>query len=241
MQTYYIQFEEQLSEDEVSLFRGAFNTRHPDHLLFHNHLHKQTGEALRYAYPLIQYKRQHGCAGILGIDEGYVELQKLRADIEQSYLLGQRTIDLHIKTIRSEEINIRHTKTPNYYRISNWLPLNQENYRNYQKETLLAARIQMLEKILVGNILSFLKGTGITMGDTITCHIADITSQRRITYKNVAMLGFDLTFQCNVLLPEHIAQFQEASAKLGNRIEKDVFWGIEVEFFSRASIDFILN
>ena len=50
----------------------------------------------------------------------------------------------------------RQSKMINYH-IHNWLPLNSDNYKKYQNISILSERINFLEKILIGNILSLQK------------------------------------------------------------------------------------
>ncbi len=214
METYYIQFENKISEKEVAFLRGVMLSRFPDRLLFHNH----KDEKLRYAYPLIQYKRHRGCAGILGINEGCEELRKVKDILEQPCMLGSRPVILQVKSVKMEDISVRVTDTPVYYHISNWLPLNQENYREYQNQQFLGNRIQILEKVLVGNVLSFMKGIGMRIDDMINCRIVEITSQSIIPYKGVDLMSFGVTFQSNVILPEYIGLGKGASINHGTII-----------------------
>ncbi|MDR2804596.1 MAG: hypothetical protein LBB85_02990, partial [Dysgonamonadaceae bacterium] len=52
-----IYFSNSVSQNEISKFRGAvINMLTSNNVLFHNH----TDDGLRYAYPLIQYKRIRG-------------------------------------------------------------------------------------------------------------------------------------------------------------------------------------
>ena len=53
-------------------------------------------------------------------------------------------------------------------------------------------KIQILERVLVGNILSFLKGVGIHLEERLDIHITDITKQNVVTYKNVKLMAFDI-------------------------------------------------
>lgn len=211
MKSYYIQFENRISEEEVSFLRGAIIALFPDSLLFHNHVN----DKFRYSYPLVQYKRHSGCAGILGINEAAEELQRLLSFSELPCMLGKRPTTLMIKSIKTEETTVRHTDVPVYYRISNWLPLNQENYREYQHNLFLADRIQMLEKIFIGNILSFTKGIGVFIEDAIICRMVDIIAQNKIPYKGVNLTSFDIIFQCDILLPEYIGLGKGASINHG--------------------------
>ena len=91
-----ITFKNRISNEEIPLFRGAIINNFGNRIseLFHNH----QNEKLRYAYPLIQYKRINGNAAILGIDEGADVLEQLTACNNFICQLGCRKIrtDLYI-------------------------------------------------------------------------------------------------------------------------------------------------
>jgi hypothetical protein len=76
-------------------------------------------------------------------------------------------------------------------------------------------RIQILERVLIGNILSFLKGVGIHLEDQIVLSITNITSQHAVTYKNVKLMGFDIEFKTNITFPQYIGIGKNASVGCG--------------------------
>ena len=57
------------------------------------------------------------------------------------------------------------------YSIKGWLPLDSENYRAYVWADGLAEQMEMLERILIGNILSLAKGIGVLFETLVRCHI----------------------------------------------------------------------
>ena len=79
----------------------------------------------------------------------------------------------------------------------------------------MVARIQILEHILVGNILSFLKGVGVHVEEQIDLRITDIKGQRALVYKNVKLMAFDIEFRTNITFPQYIGIGKNASVGCG--------------------------
>ena len=101
------------------------------------------------------------------------------------------------------------------YRLLNWLPLNSKNYIEYQNLDSLLPRVQMLERVLIGNILSFLKGVGIHVDEQLKVLITDILGQRAATYKGVQLMTFDVEFKTNLTLPQDIGLGKNVSVGYG--------------------------
>ena len=101
------------------------------------------------------------------------------------------------------------------YRLLNWLPLNSSNYAQYQNSESLVERIQILERVLIGNILSFLKGIGIHLEEQIIVHVTNITGQCAVSYKKVKLRAFDIEFKTNIQLPQYIGIGKNASIGCG--------------------------
>lgn len=63
--TLIIQFENEIASNAITQFRGAvLASLDEKDILFHNH----DEDKLRYSYPLIQYKRVHKKAAVMGIE-----------------------------------------------------------------------------------------------------------------------------------------------------------------------------
>lgn len=200
IQITYIQFQNKIEYYQLPLFRGAVINLFDENILFHNHITNK----LRYSYPLIQYKRINGYASILGINEGADALKTISIADNFTCSLGEQNCYLKPQSITSEVFSIDFVDTPVNYQLYGWLPLNQENYQVFQKLSLLSERINMLEKILIGNILSFAKGVGVHLGSTVTCKLMDIEAQHLVPYKGVELMSFNVSFQSNLLLPKYI-------------------------------------
>lgn len=190
-------FENKLTPDEIPLFRGAVigSFPEPPDILFHNH---READKFRYAYPLIQYKRLEDRAALVGINEGCDALGRFGAGCNLHGRLGEKTVRLKIASVHPETCTIRTTATCRRYSIERWLQLNSLNYKRFKEQAGLAEQILMLEKILTGNLLSFLKGIRLHADTQIRCKILESDRPAGIRYKGVELIGFHAVFQTNL-------------------------------------------
>lgn len=211
MEYLYIQFNENISEKEVPLMRGAFIDRYGDNELFHNHV----DNGLRYIYPLIQYKRIGGRAAVLGLNEGAQSLVELAADGNLSCYLGRRRMNMRVQLTKIDTFALQMTDAPVEYTLTNWLPLNQRNYRAFKEKQTERERMSMLTDILKANILSFAKGMRVFLEQRIECEILDIGAWHSAQYKDVELESYDLRMACNVSMPDYIGLGKAVSKNFG--------------------------
>lgn len=210
-----------ISSAEIPYLRGTMIRLSGDNPLFHNH----HADGFHYVYPLVQYRQIDGCAAVVGINRGAEALQRLFLQEENggfSLQLGNRKAKVEAVTVRSEQVRMSCEKDVSYtYSVTRWLPLNSENYHTYQQQESLVDRIRMLEKILVGNILSFAKGVGIFFETPVECRILQLESTGLTKYKEVELMSFSVVFRCNVRLPELVGLGKAVSLNHGiiNRIK----------------------
>lgn len=213
--------ETRISFAEIPYLRGTMIRLSGDNPLFHNH----HADGFHYVYPLVQYRQINGCAAVVGINRGAEALQRLFLQEEGGNLLlqlGNRKVKVEAVTIRSEQVRMSCEKDVSYtYSVIHWLPLNSENYQTYQQQETLVDRIRMLEKILVGNILSFAKGVGTFFEIPVECRILQLESTGLTKYKEVELMSFSAVFRCNVRLPELVGLGKAVSLNHGiiNRIK----------------------
>ena len=211
--TIVIQFNNEIEPQAIPFFRGAvIASLEKKDILFHNH----DEDKLRYSYPLVQYKRIHKKAAVMGVGKGIEAISQLLSAGVFHYQIGNEKVDMQIQAVNAYDNEIVLTENAdNRYRIQNWLPLNTDNYKQYQETDNMVDRIHILERVLIGNILSFLKGVGIHMEDQIVLSITNITSQHAVTYKNVKLMGFDIEFKTNITFPQYIGIGKNASVGCG--------------------------
>lgn len=209
-----------LKQSELSMFRGAIISAVPSHnILFHNH----SGERLRYAYPLIQYKCIAGKAAIVCIGKGVEAIEELISEANFSVKLGKRNVTLRIDKIEAEVIDIQQSLSPISYRLQGWLPLNEGNYEQFMSTDGMVERIHILERILTGNVLSLLKGLNIFVDFQVQIVITDYVTKKPVIYKKVKFISVDLSFIANISLPEYIGIGKHSSIGAGilTRINKN--------------------
>ena len=207
-----LKFRNQLQPDEIKWFRGAIiHTSEKGNVLFHNH----TEENYRYAYPLIQYKLIHRCAAILCIEEGVEAIGHFFSHYTDQVRIGEKDLRLEIDYVRPAAFSVEVTERVFRYRLRRWIPLNRENYQVYRTLERDDQRMHFLQKILVGNILSCLKGLNIYLDEKISCRIQEITRMYTIPNKGVNLLAFDLIFTANLSLPPYIGLGKNASINCG--------------------------
>lgn len=207
-----------LKSSELARFRGAVNAVISSHnILFHNH----NGQYFRYAYPLIQYKCLAGKAAIVAIGEGVVAMEELFAGTDFSIRLGKRTIALQIESIKAEEVKVSQSIVPIVYQLFDWLPFNEANYEHFVSISRMAERVELLERILIGNILSLFKGLDVFIGFPLHIEIVHYVQKTPVVYKGVKLMRFDVSFMANVLLPNYVGLGRHSSVGAGLLIRKN--------------------
>ncbi len=207
-----IRFNNTLNHGEIPLFRGAIiSTMNNANILFHNH----NEEKLRYAYPLIQYKRINGCAAIVCIDQGTEAIGDFFSSCDFDIQIGDRPAKLEIGSINSTQVIIQAFDGLFEYHLRKWLPLNQKNFQIFQKMDSISEKYTMLEKVLTGNILSFAKGINLHIDQQIITKITNANSPHQLTYKGVKMIAMDIEFKSNISLPNFIGLGKGVSIGFG--------------------------
>ena len=207
-----VQFHNEISPQEIPSFRGAvIASLNEKDILFHNH----TESGVVYRYPRIQYKRIHKKAAIVCVKEGIKSIGEFFCADNYNYKIGEREVDMRIETINTYHTDIDFCEELRRYRLLNWLPLNSENYKEYQTIEGMAQRITFLEEKLIGNLLSFFTEMGFRAEQQIELHITDITGQRLAHYKGVKLMAFDIEFKVNLTLPQYIGLGKSVSVGFG--------------------------
>jgi hypothetical protein len=185
--------------------RGFLGSLFVDDVEFHHHSERS------YHYPLIQYKRVSGDLLILGFqDYARVLMNKVSVVDSISTRRGSFRVD-------SQEMNLSTWQVRNmsccYDFATPWLALNEVNYsvfRDYDKEKQKA----FLEKMLVGNTLSCLKGLGIFVDYRIEAYLVSFRSFCVSAHGN-PFEAFTARFFLNVDLPDFIGLGKSVSKGFG--------------------------
>jgi hypothetical protein len=185
--------------------RGFCGNLFVDDAEFHHHSERS------YHYPLIQYKRVNGELMVVGLqDYANVLMNKLASIDTVSTVQG--TFEVNSKEIELQTWPVC-SRTCFYEFVTPWIPLNEKNYATF---TVLDKEQQkgFLEKILVGNTLSCLKGLGIFVTYRIN---SQITMFRPLCVKahGNPFEAFVARFCLNVDLPDFIGLGKSVSKGFG--------------------------
>ncbi len=201
--------------------RGYLGHQFKDNPWFHQH---QDNKVL-YRYPFIQYKVLNNHLTLLGLQEGAQTLQKVCSQIKEFHLDNEQT--LYVKATHTNHyfFNPKPLKTYTIYQfLTPYFALNKKNYQTFQNLSTMAQKKEFFNKILTGNILSFLKSLSIWVESQI---IVDIFLEKSqiITFKGQEFTGLKAEFACNFDLPSFIGLGKSVSRGFGtiiNRSQKNM-------------------
>lgn len=194
----WIVIESALRLSDGRAIRGFFGNLYKNIPAFHGH----RGDDFVYKHPLIQYKIFDGSALIVGLKEGAYLLKAVqKLEHIEIYYQKYPIVKQDIKT----DV-VRFGLTGNMIRYSfatPWIGLNEENYKSY---LLLREKPKdanaLLERILVGNILSMSKSTAYVVKDKV-CMKAKLKENGTIKVRNgVELMAFKGGFETNFLIPD---------------------------------------
>lgn len=190
--------------------RGYFGNLFKDRsALLHNHM--GNGE-LRYDYPQVQYKVIDSTPMLIGVKEGAGLLQELFVKIKKLDIGGKEYI-IRQKNIEGQELEVGITEGSKTYKFETlWMALNQKNHNTYMVSDKLEQQ-HLLERILIGNLLSFFKAADHFVEDQI--QVKGTFNEKSTRFKGNEMLAFEGVFTTNVRLPDYIGLGKAVSRGFG--------------------------
>ena len=200
--------------ESTNKLRGYIAHNNPNNLLLHNHLDKNI---LVYSYPLVQYGIINGRAYLFGIDEGVQAIKELSNNLNELKL--NRHYNILEKQLTEKEVDINITPEQHkYIFVSPWIGLNQKNYQKYKKIQDQREKKLLINKILIGNILSMCKGLGIIINHKIK--VKTHLNIQTVKYKSVYMEAFTGEFITNLQLPDYIGLGKGVSHGYGTIVKQ---------------------
>lgn len=214
IRTLTVIYDNEINNSEVQLFRGAVLKSLGDDadLLYHNHTGEET---FRYSYPLIQYKRLRGKAAIVCVEQGVDMIGQFLTSIPEELQIGQRTIQPKVEVVQPNRMVVQTWDSKFRYHLNRWIPLNAQNYQKYKETESMAERIQLLENILKGNLLSLLKGLDIHIDNELAVSITNLDDSFLISNKGIKMMAFNADFISNLSIPNNLGIGKNASIGYG--------------------------
>jgi len=184
----FIRFAKNSSANSAEELRKAFIAVFPQNEFANRHL---AGGGFSYSAPLLQFKELEGAI----LAAGYGEAAKFLE--ENAALIGGRIGEAELETGKSA---IEFTETAAHYSfLTPWVALNQQNSEEYRRANLLY-RAEILNKILIGNLLSFFKAAGFEATEEILLNL-EAEERERVVVKGVEFRTFNGNFAVNLNLP----------------------------------------
>lgn len=200
----------ELHTRDAHKLRGYFgNLFREKSALLHNHLE---GGGFKYDYPKVQYKVIGNTPILVGIADGAGLLTDLFLKIKELNIDG-KIYPVHQKNIEARQIEPGPTVAPLTYSFETlWMGLNQKNHSKYSDANPLE-RERLLERILVGNCLSFFKSLDIFAETKLEARGS--FKEKTTRFKNNRMIAFEGMFEMNADLPDLIGLGKQVSRGFG--------------------------
>lgn len=213
LKTLFVGFENPIAYAELPAFRaGIAEMAGRKHVLFHNHL---DDARYVYRYPRIQYKIVNQQPVIVCMDEGVDEIHHFFDSKSWDFNIYNRLYNVKVSRLQLNQFNMQVWDTTFTYNLVRWHALNQENYKKFTGITDPNEQKILLEKILIGNILSFAKGIDWTIDKEVKVEILRIIRQKWLPLKDQKVLALDIDFNTNVFLPNYIGLGKNVSLGFG--------------------------
>jgi hypothetical protein len=143
------------------------------------------------------------------------DIHELFSKNEGRVRIGTHQRSLLVENIKINRFDVQVTEQLFSYQIQDWLALNEENFKKYLALDSMIEKLGFLERMLIGNILSFAKGIEWTVTEPIVVKILDIPSEKKVKHKETNFISFTLNFKTNVFLPFDIGLGKGASMGWG--------------------------
>jgi len=209
---FMVVFDFELKREKIPAFRGAVVEKvGRENILFHQHL----DDKFLYSYPLIQYKIIGKYPAILCLKHGTEEILKFFQQTDWDMVIHGQRIKTEIRSIGYDYFICEFSDVPLNYRIYNWFALNESNFSRFSLLENEKEKTEFLEKIMIGNILSFAKGIGWNVDRQIELTIPNIPKLHLFSFKKFQMTGFNLDFITNISIPDFIGLGKSVSRGFG--------------------------
>lgn len=189
--------------------RGYIGNTYPDYPILHNHY---SNDKFLYSYPFVQYKVINGDILIVGIDEGAELIKKIAPEL--SCLKLDKEYEITEKIIHEREFDIKPSSEEKHYKfLTPWLGLNQSNYKKYTNTSSWKDKKDILNRVLVGNLLSMSKGLGIIVNKRL--YAKTHFEEKIVEYKGVKMNAFMGEFKIHYDIPDYFGLGKGVSQGFG--------------------------
>ncbi|MEA1935504.1 MAG: CRISPR-associated endonuclease Cas6 [Thermodesulfobacteriota bacterium] len=203
-----------LRPSQIHKFRGFIGNLFRDYDLIHNH-DVTTGKP-KYRYPLIQFKLINDTPAVVAVTDRAVDIFSeifLKMD---KIIIDGITIPVFEKDLQIEEVEFTYSsETFMYEFLTPWIGLNQKNYQKYINAKTNAEKNEILERTLIGNILSMSKYLDYWLGQNQKLHANLQVRKKTVNLKAKPMIGFIGIFKTNFIIPDYLGVGKSVSRGFG--------------------------
>jgi len=161
--------------------------------------HTSTNKFMRY--PLVQYRVERGQAALFGIGQGVEAIRAWVLRQQGPLRMGGRSYRLQIVGMQEQRHCLQMLPAMQHYRIMDYLPFKQENYRLWQLADDLHARVDLLQRMLTGHILGFASAMNYSLPARLEVRPMAIRQMRSCSLHGIRHLAFNLIYKANINLP----------------------------------------
>lgn len=216
VETLLLTFHLPLHHKNIGSWRGAFlEMAGRDIELLHNHNNREPSGRLNYDYPLVQYRANQGRAAVFAVNKGIDAIQQILLTKKWELNWEGKSTRLALIYEPEQQHQVLSFDAPQRYHLQNYLPLNADNYKLWQVCSSLSEKIQLLERIIRGHLLSCLWGLGWKGSEEIRINLQDVGQPQILSFKAQPMLSFDLIFDSNANLPSGLGLGKAVSTGFG--------------------------
>ncbi len=196
-----------------SQLRGYFAKKFPDIDLFHQY--NENGENI-YRYPRIQYKNINNNIIIFALNEGIDPLKKIFLEVDVLNVENNKIkiIEKNIKVKKDMQLEVL-KNYEKYKFITPWVALNQKNYKKYKNTDNYSDKKNLLERIMIGNILSVCKSFDIWIEEKIKINIEKFKTVKVNSLHFENLMGFYVDFKTNFKLFDLLSLGKQVSKGFG--------------------------
>ena len=197
--------------------RGAIAHAFPDDDRFHQH--DSEGKQL-YRYPHIQYRWKDGYGVVAGWMMGAETLLNI-SWLDLPLMIGKDEVQVSDAIMSTQYAQFGISDYLLHYQfVSPALIFNQKNYSKYKKLESKAAQQYELDRLLVAQLLSPMKGLRVNFEARLYAAFTDV-KLKSCRYKEQNMMGIEGSFVTSALLPSGFS--------IGHAVSHGYGWVVPVQ------------
>lgn len=197
--------------------RGYFANKYNEYIELHNH----KDDKFVYKYPIVQYKIIDNIPILLGLKKEGIDIVKEVFFTNNQLRINAKEYDIYEKNINMYKREYGSTKDVYKYEfLTPWIGLNQKNNKEYRQANIIDKEL-ILNRVLVGNILSCSKYLGYTVEEEIK--VKSSLKKMIVQFKGVKMIGFTGIFYTNFMIPDYLGLGKSVARGFGTI--KRISWG----------------